>query len=167
MDRATQQMIRNRDELRTTTAQTKANALANNTVHSACMVNLIITFFETEDHNNNEILALLTNELDIEYADASMWKPSADTPLDRIKVLAAATQMDDLLWMYLQNIIFNIDGMNCAIYMMPADQTYETNLFYRGELTRKGRAKFTVPDFHTVWKHSCAPKTSACASARR
>ena len=53
-----------------------------------------------------------------------MWKPSADTPLDRMKVLAAATQMDDLLWRYLQNTIFNIDGMNCAINMMPADQDF-------------------------------------------
>jgi hypothetical protein len=49
--------------------------------------------------------------------------------------------------MYLQNMVLNVDGVNCAIYMMPADVTYETNLFFRGELTRQGRAKFTVPDF--------------------
>jgi hypothetical protein len=90
-------MIRNRVELQTITAQTKANALANNTVHSACMVNLIITFFETSEHSDPEILALLTDELSIDYADAPKWKPSADTPLDCMKVLAAATQMDDLL----------------------------------------------------------------------
>ena len=81
----------------------------------------MITFFESSDHSDPKILALMTNDLGLEYSDAPMWKPSDNIPLERRKILAAPQQMDDLLWMYLQNIMLNVDGVRCAIYMMPAD----------------------------------------------
>jgi hypothetical protein len=55
--------------------------------------------------------------------------------------------MDDLLWMYLQNVMLNVDGVRCAIFMMPADVTSEISLYYRGGLTRHGRVRLTVADF--------------------
>ena len=49
-----------------------------------------------------------------------MWKPIED-PLDLSKqqILASTSNMDDLLWGYLQQIMLNVDQMSCTVSIMP------------------------------------------------
>jgi hypothetical protein len=89
LDNHTKLMISDRRELEIAIKQIRTNASANNTVYAASMINIIFTFFENNEHNDAEILALMTDELGLKYSDAPMWKPCIDTPLDRMKILAA------------------------------------------------------------------------------
>ena len=140
-------MIKDRDRLGVVTKDILQYESTNNTAYEESMINIIITFCETSEHTDEEILALMKNDLGLKYSDEPMWKPSEDIPLERMKILAATQRMDDILWGYMRNIVLNVDGVRCAIFMMPADATSEINLYYRGQLTRAGRRQFTVTDF--------------------
>ena len=147
LDNQTRLMIKEREVLGEVTKNLLHYESVHNDVYEESMINIIITFFETSDHTDAEILALMTHDLGLKYSDAPMWKPSEGCPLERMKILAATQCMDDLLWAYLRNIMLNVDGVRCAIFMMPADATSEINLYYRGQLTRAGRRQYTAADF--------------------
>jgi hypothetical protein len=129
LDNQTSLMIKDREVLGEVTENIKQNALAHNTVYEASMINIMITFFESTDYTDPEILALMTNDLGLKYSDTPMWKPSDNIPLERMKILAATQRMDDLLWTYILNIMLNVDGVRCAIFIIPADAPSEINLY--------------------------------------
>jgi hypothetical protein len=97
MDNHTSLIIKDRKELGVVTQQIKANALSHNTVYEASMINNIITFFESSEHSDPEILTLMTHDLGFKYSDAPMRKHSENIPFERIKILAATPQMDYIL----------------------------------------------------------------------
>jgi hypothetical protein len=72
LDNQTSLMIKDRKVLGEVTENIKQNASAHNTVYEASMINIMITFFESSDHTDPEILALMTNDLGLKYSDAPM-----------------------------------------------------------------------------------------------